>query len=69
MAKKSLTLDQVISNINKGKDSKIAHFGLSYTIYQRIPFTSPRLNYCTYGGVPIGRLIEFYGEEGRPQQL
>ena len=29
----------------------------------RIPFTSPRMNYCTYGGIPTGRLVEFSGEE------
>lgn len=31
---------------------------------ERIPFSSPRANYPLYGGIPRGRLVEFYGEEG-----
>lgn len=64
MAKKEkLSLDAILANINKKAGEDIAHVGLSKTTYTRIPFTSPRMNYCTYGGIPIGRLIEFYGEE------
>ena len=37
--------------------------GLAKYDYERIPFTSPRLNYMTFGGLPVGKLIEFYGEE------
>lgn len=29
----------------------------------KIPFSSPLLNWATYGGVPRGRVIEFLGEE------
>lgn len=29
----------------------------------KIPFSSPLLNYATYGGVPRGRIVEFHGEE------
>lgn len=56
-------LDTIIKNINKKSGASIAHFGLSKRTYKRIPFTSPRMNYCTYGGLPEGRLIEYYGEE------
>lgn len=31
---------------------------------KKIPFSSPQLNYVTYGGVPRGALSEFYGNEG-----
>lgn len=31
---------------------------------KKIPFSSPQLNYSTYGGVPIGMISEFCGEEG-----
>lgn len=31
---------------------------------ERIPFSSPLLNYATYGGVPRNRVIEFYGNPG-----
>lgn len=56
-------LNTIIKKINKTAGAEIAHIGLSRTVYRRIPFTSPRMNYCTYGGLPVGRLIEFYGEE------
>lgn len=29
----------------------------------KIPFSSPLLNYITYGGIPRGRIVEFHGEE------
>ena len=64
MAKEEkLDLDTIMKNINKKSGAEIIHFGLSKEVYQRIPFTSPRMNYCTYGGIPTGRLIEYSGEE------
>ena len=64
MAKdKQLSLDEVIRKINKDAGSEIVGYGIPKKDYTRIPFTSPRMNYCTYGGIPTGRLIEFYGEE------
>ena len=29
----------------------------------KIPFSSPFLNWLTYGGIPRGRIVEFHGEE------
>lgn len=29
----------------------------------KIPFSSPLLNWLTYGGIPRGRIVEFHGEE------
>ena len=46
----------------KGSKDSIVHKGLPEYDYKRIPFTSPRLNYMTYGGIPIGKIVEFYGE-------
>ena len=64
MAKdKQLSLDEVIRKINKDAGADIVGYGIPKKDYTRIPFTSPRMNYCTYGGIPTGRLIEFYGEE------
>ena len=57
------SIDDVIKNINKKAGSDIVGYGIPKREYTRIPFTSPRMNYCTYGGLPTGRLIEFYGEE------
>lgn len=31
---------------------------------KKIPFSSPRLNYSTYGGIPRGQITEFYGNPG-----
>lgn len=58
-------LDELIKNVNKEQKEEVMTKGLTtYKQFKRIPFTSPRMNYCTFGGIPEGRLIEFYGEEG-----
>ena len=58
-----LKLDEIIKNVNKTAKETIITKGLSEFSYERIPFTSPRMNYMTYGGIPVGKLIEFFGEE------
>lgn len=55
-------LDEVVSAINKEAKSNLVGKGTPAYDYERIPFTSPRLNYMTFGGLPKGKLIEFYGE-------
>lgn len=56
-------MDALMKEINKEFKGDILHRGLAVFDYERIPFTSPRLNYMTYGGIPRGKLIEFFGEE------
>ena len=56
-------MDELIKNMNKNAHEEIVTIGLSDYNYRRIPFTSPRMNYCTFGGIPVGKVIEFYGEE------
>lgn len=56
-------LDALMKDINKQAKEEIMTLGLSGYDYTRIPFTSPRMNYCTFGGLPIGKITEFYGEE------
>ena len=58
-----LKLDEIMKNANKRFKEEIITHGLSDFSYKRIPFTSPRMNYCTFGGIPIGKITEFYGEE------
>lgn len=58
-----IKLDELISDVNKKQKEEIITKGLSDYDYKRIPFTSPRMNYCTFGGLPIGKITEFYGEE------
>lgn len=56
-------LDEVIKGMNKNAGEEVITEGLPSYQYEKIPFTSPRLNYCTFGGLPVGKLIEFFGEE------
>lgn len=57
-------LDELMKRVNKDVKDEAFTKGMPVYEYERIPFTSPRMNYLTYGGMPLGRLIEFYGEEG-----
>ena len=59
----SSKMDELMKSLNKEVKEEILARGLTQYNYQKIPFTSPRMNYCTYGGLPVGKLIEFYGEE------
>lgn len=56
-------LDEIMKNVNKSAKSEIMTKGLKEYAYERIPFTSPIMNRCLYGGLPVGKIIEFYGEE------
>lgn len=56
-------MDEIIKQINKEAGEDIMTYGLSSYDYERIPLSSPRMNYCLFGGLPVGKLIEFYGEE------
>lgn len=58
-----IKLDELCKNFNKKYKETLVQKGLSEYNYNRIPFTSPRLNYMTFGGIPMGKLIEFFGEE------
>ena len=57
-------LDEMVKEVNKKWKEDIAAKGVPHIETTKIPFTSSRLNYMTYGGVPRGRLIEFSGDEG-----
>lgn len=50
--------------VNKKFKAPVCQTGLKFEDVRRIPFSSPRLNYMTYGGIPVGRIVEFAGEEG-----
>ena len=57
------TLEDLMKDFNKRFKEDLVHYGVPEYNYKRLPFTSPRLNYMTFGGLPEGKLIEFYGEE------
>ncbi len=52
-----------MKKVNKTYGSEIVELNVAEKDLDLIPFTSPRLNYMSYGGVPRGRITEFYGEE------
>ena len=55
-------IEEVVQSLNKQHKEVLITRGLAKYDYDRIPFTSPRLNYMTFGGIPKGKLIEFFGE-------
>lgn len=57
------SLDEVLRNINKQYKTDIITVGTSRLTSEKIPFSSPRVNYQTYGGIPVGMITELFGEE------
>lgn len=57
-------LDSIVNEINKKYKQKIIQVGTERAYVEKIPFSSPRANYMTYGGVPVGKSTEFFGPEG-----
>ena len=56
-------LDNILKDINKTYKDNIAFKGLERKDFDRIPFSSPRLNYMTYGGIARHTITEFFGAE------
>lgn len=59
----SLKIDTLMKEVNKKEKGEIFNHGLNTYDYDRIPFTSPKMNWCTYGGIPEGKITEFSGKE------
>lgn len=57
-------LDEVINKLNKSLGEEIIKRGIMRTTYAKIPFSSPRMNYMTYGGIARGKVLEICGMEG-----
>lgn len=58
------SFDEITANFNKEYGKGSITKGMSYKVYRRIPFSSPRMNWQQYGGVPRGAVTEFSGAEG-----
>lgn len=58
-----VNLDAVIKETNKKLKTESVTLGAAKYNYVRIPFSSPKLNYMTYGGLPLGGIVEFFGLE------
>ena len=56
-------LDNILKDINKKYKDEIAFKGLERKEFERIPFSSPRINYMTYGGIARNTITEFFGPE------
>ena len=61
MGEKSLEI--ICKELNQKYKSDYIHYGYSDFSFDRIPFSSPKLNFMTYGGIPRGYVVEFSGGE------
>lgn len=60
-----LTLKGVLKDISKKYGDNVAKFGAdSLEVDGILSLGSPMLDYCLYGGIPEGRIIELSGAEG-----
>lgn len=57
-------LDIIAKEIGKKFGESTIGYGVKKAEYDKIKFTSPRLNYMTFGGLATGRIYEFAGPEG-----
>ena len=53
-----------MAELNKKFKANIINTGTDIIEVDKIPFSSPTANYMTYGGVPVGKVTEFFGGEG-----
>lgn len=61
----SETLMDIAGRWNKNSNGvEIVRQGAIKQDVPRIPFSSSRMNYSSYGGMPRGRIVEFFGAEG-----
>ena len=58
-----MKLEQLMQDWNKDSKALVAVHGLERENLPRIPFSSPIMNFQTYGGLPRKRVIEFFGPE------
>ena len=65
MASTQKSLDEVLKSISKKYGDNVAKFGADeLTVDGVLSLGSPMIDYCLYGGVPEGRIIELSGAEG-----
>lgn len=58
------SFDEIINKRKKDWNSSDMMDAAASTQRPRLPFSSPQLNYATYGGIPRGMITEFYGYPG-----
>ena len=57
-------IDLKMQELNKKFKAGIIQEGTDIIDVDKIPFSSPMANYMTYGGIPVGKITEFFGGEG-----
>lgn len=57
-------IDQLIKDLNKKYKNNIVMGGNELRESAKIPFSSPKANYVTRGGIPRAKMTEFFGAEG-----
>lgn len=57
-------IDNLIKDLSKKYKVGSFNVGVEFKEVDKLPFSSPRLNYMTYGGLPLGRAAEFAGPDG-----
>lgn len=57
-------IDLKMQELNKKFKAQIIQQGTDIIEVDKIPFSSPMANYMTYGGIPVGKITEFFGGEG-----
>lgn len=58
-----MKLDELFTEINKQYKEQVATVGKVRPKLPVIPFSSLTASYSLYGGIPRGRVVEFFGEE------
>ena len=56
-------IDLKMAEINKKFKCELITQGTDIIEVAKIPFSSPIANWMTYGGIPVGKITEFYGGE------
>jgi RecA/RadA recombinase len=59
-----MSIEDIKNSLNKKFKQDITRMGHDSTVYERVPFTSPRVNYLTRGGIPFPAATELSGPEG-----
>lgn len=65
MARDAGNLTEVLKSIQKKYGSSVVKFGVDDLNFNGVlSLGSPSLDFCIYGGIPEGRIVEFSGAEG-----
>jgi recombination protein RecA len=57
------TLEQVMKDLNKKFNATVVQKGANFEDVQKVPLSCFGPTYMLYGGLPVGRMCEFFGKE------